>query len=728
MNLNLKKNIAIALLVVTAAGAQAQVSATVADIAEYVYPKNRPATPPSFVYAPDGNGYLLLSADRKTVDRYDITTGKKLETLIDISDTRESTIPLIEGFQLSENGRYLLVHYNRKEIYRHSFTAEYYVYEVRTKLLKPLSTNFKVQQSPLISPDGLMIAFVAENNIYIKKLTYNSEVQVTKDGEINKIINGIPDWCYEEEFTTDCSMAWAPDNLTLCYLRYDESQVPMYTLPLYQGTCDPMDQYAYYPGAYSYKYPVAGVNNSIVSLHSYDVETRKVKDIELPDSKIEYIPRIRYGGSPERLIAVTLNRDQNHLEIYSVNPKSTICKSIYTEDSKAWIDPSAYEDLKLCADYMLVRSTRSGWNQLYRYSYSGELQATISQPDMDVTATYGQDAKGNCYYQAAAPTPMDRTIYKLDAKGKQTVISRSNGTTDANFSPDMAYCMMKYSDVMTPPIYTINNSEGKQVRVLEDNAAYASRVANYPKKEFITVPSDGNSLNGYIVRSPNATGAQPVIMYQYSGPGSQTVLNSWGMDWETYFALNGFTVVCVDGRGTGGRGRAFMDAVYRQLGRYETVDQVNAAKWVAQQSWADAKHIGIFGWSYGGYETLMAASASGAPYAAAVAVAPVTSWRFYDSIYTERYMLTPQQNEQGYYEGSPLYRVDKLACPLLIMYGTADDNVHPQNSLQYVSRLQSVGGLCDMFIFPNKNHSIYGCNARAVVYGKMYDYFKNHLK
>ncbi len=725
--MTLRSYLSIAIAVGAGACSQAQISPVVSDIAQYVYPANRPATPPSFVYAPDGNGYLLLSSDKRTVDRYDIATGKKIETLIDINDTRESTLPIIEGFQMSKDGRFMLVYCNSEAIYRRSFTAEYYVYELRTKLLKPLSTQFKCQRSPLMSPDGLMVAFVADNNIYIKKLIYNSEVQVTKDGEINKIINGVPDWVYEEEFTTSCSMAWAPDNLNLCYLRYDESQVPMYNLPLYQGTCDPMDEYAYYPGTYSYKYPVAGVANAVVTLHSYDVETRKIKDITLPDGKIEYIPRIEYGGSPERLMTVTLNRDQNHMEIYAVNPKSTLSKAVYTEDSKAWIDPSAYEDLHFCSDYFLVRSTRSGWNQIYRYSYSGELQATISQDGMDVTACYGRDAKGNYYYQAAAPTPMDRVVYRLDPKGKQTVISKANGTTSANFSLDMTYCMMRYSDVNTPPIYTINNADGKQVRVIEDNAAYAARMANMPKREFFTMTSDGNTLNGYIIKSPTATGKLPVVMYQYSGPGSQSVLNSWSMDWENYFALHGFAVVCVDGRGTGGRGRAFMDAVYKQLGTYETIDQVNAAKWVAQQSWADPKRIGIHGWSYGGYETLMAASADGNPYAAAVAIAPVTSWKFYDSIYTERYMLTPQQNEQGYYQGSPLYRVDKLSCPLLIMYGTADDNVHPQNSLQYVSRLQSAGGLCDMFIFPNMNHSIYGCNARAVVYAKMFDFFSKNL-
>ncbi len=723
------KRIIIAAALTAVVTTYAQISPVVNDLAEYVYPANRPAAPPSFVYAPDGNGYLMLSSDLKTVDRYDITTGKKIETIFDVGNTRETTLPLIQGFEMSKNGRYLLVYYNSEYIYRRSFTAEYFVYEVRTRLLKPLSTEFRRQQSPVMSSDGRQVAFVAENNIYIHKNDYNSQVAVTKDGEKNKIINGVPDWVYEEEFSTNVSMVWSPDNLTLCYLRYDEEAVPMYTLPLYQGACNTMDQYAYYPGVYSYKYPLPGNSNSKVTVHSYDVETRKIKDIALPDSKIEYIPRIAYGNSPEHLMVVTLNRDQNHMEIYSVNPKSTVAKSVYTDDAKAWIAPESYESLLWLDDGFLVQSSRSGYNHVYKYSYAGAMQAAVTKGDFDVTDVYGYDAKGNFYYQSAEPSPIDRVVRKIDVKGRITTLGRDKGTTGAKFSPDKAYAMFRFSDADTPPVYTINASNGKQLRVLEDNAKYAARYADAPRREFFTMNSDGNQLNGYIVRSKSATGRQPVVMYQYSGPGSQSVLNTWQIDWDAYFAMNGFTVVCVDGRGTGGRGRAFMDAVYQQLGRYETIDQVNAARWVAQQPWADSEHIGIYGWSYGGYETLMCATeADNNPYAAAVAVAPVTSWRYYDSVYTERYMRTPQQNEQGYYQGSPLYRTSQLACPTLIMYGTADDNVHPQNSIEFVSRLQSNGGLCDMFIFPNMNHSISGCNSRAVVYAKMYQYFTEKLR
>lgn len=710
-----------------AAPAAAQTKSAASDIANFT--QGRPVAPPSFTYAPDGNGYLMLSPDGRTVDRYDIATGKKIETIFDATHTRETTIPHIEGFKLSDKGNYLLVYNNSEAIYRHSFTANYYIYEVRTRLLHPLSTEHPRQQAPLISPDGRMVAFVADNNIYIRKNDYGSEVAVTKDGEFNKVINGVPDWVNEEEFSNNRSMVWSPDNLTLCFLRYDEEKVPMYSLPIYEGACNPKEEYAYYPGTYSYKYPVPGETNAVTTLHSYNVETRKVTDIPLPDAKIEYIPRIEYGGSSsDRLMVSTLNRDQNHFEIYSVNPKSTVAKSVYSEDTKAWIEPETYENIKYVDDGFVLMSSQTGYRHVYKYSYAGSLMRTITSGDFDVTAFYGFDAKGYAYYQAAYPTPMDRTVSRIDLKNRVERISKENGTTNASFAPGMAYAMLRYTDVNTPPVYTINQANGKQTRVLEDNAACAARYANAPRREFFTFNSDGNTINGYIVRSKSATGKQPVIMSQYSGPGSQSVLNIWSMDWENYYAMNGYTIVCVDGRGTGGRGYDFMTSVYKRLGHYETVDQVNAARWVASQPWADANAIGIYGWSYGGFESLMCATEQDGPFAASVAVAPVTSWRFYDSIYTERYMLTPQQNEEGYRVNSPIYRVPNLTCPTLVMYGTADDNVHPQNALQFVSTLQSIGGLCDMFVFPNMNHSINGCNSRSVVYARMLKFFDTNLK
>lgn len=701
------------------------------EIAPYVYPQNRPSTPPGFTYAADGNGYFMLSPDGKTIDRYDVKSGDKIETIFDAERTRETTVDHIEGFEVCANGRYILVYRDSEPIYRRSFTASYYVYEVRTRLMQPLSANFSRQRAPLMTDDGRMVAFVAEdNNIYIKKVDYNSQVAVTNDGEINKVLNGVPDWVYEEEFTTTCSMVWSPDNLCLCFIRYDEGDVPTYTLPIYEGTCHPDKQYSLYPGSYSYKYPVAGAHNSKVTLHAYNVETRKVTPLSLPDQKIEYIPRIAYGPTPECLMVSTLNRDQNHFEIYNVNPKSGVAKSVYTDKTKAWVEEMSYDNIVYGNDYFIVMSGRSGYNHLYKYSYNGALQKTVTNGDFDVTHCYGYDSRGNLYYQAAHPTPLDRVVYRIDAKGITSAVSAKSGTNSANFSPDMSVAMFTYSDVTTPPVYTINTADGKKLRTVLDNNSYNARYIDIPVKEFFTMTSDGVTLNGYMIKPASASASKkcPVIMSQYSGPGSQQVLNRWSMDWEQYFVKQGYGVICVDGRGTGGRGHAFMDVVYKNLGYYETIDQVNAAKYAASLPWVDSKRIGIYGWSYGGYETLMAASQNGAPYSAAVAVAPVTDWRYYDSVYTERYMLTPQQNFDGYNKSSAISRTDQLVCPVLLMYGTSDDNVHPVNTLQYVSHLQSEGGVCDMFIFPNMNHSINGCNARAVVYAKMMDFFNQTLR
>ena len=703
----------------------------VRDMATFVYPENVAARPAGFTYLSDGQSYAMLSSDGQKVVKYDIKTGKELETLLDLSTAREGKLDLIEGFSVSPDGSKLLVWQGAEYVYRRSFKASYYTYEIRTRLLRPLSSQFSQQQSPVFSPNGRMVAFVVDNNIYVRKLDYQTEVAVTTDGKVNEIINGIPDWVYEEEFATTCSMAWAPDDLNLCFIKYNETEVPMYDMQRYGGACNGDDALQLYPQTWNYKYPVAGKPNSKVTLHSYDVETRKLKEIALPDDKIEYIPRIKYGPNPESLIVSTLNRDQNHLEIYRVNPKSTVCKSIYNEDSKSWIDPVTYENLWMGPEYFVVNSWKSGHNQLYQYTYAGALVRQLTNADYDVTDYYGSDIQGNHYFQCAAPSPVDRTIRRLDKKDIISDVSPKEGNASASFAPGCTYMMMSYSDTEHAPVYTINSADGKTLRTLEDNSRFMTKVGGkVAKREFFTMQSDGNTLNGYIIKPSdfNPSKKYPCIMYQYSGPGSQEVLNRWQFDWQDCFAKNGYVVVCVDGRGTGGRGRDFCDIVYRDLGHYETIDQIAAARYAASLPFVDSSKIGIFGWSYGGYETLMCATAGDCPYAAAVAVAPVTDWRFYDTIYAERYMLTPQQNEEGYKQSAPLWRTSHLACPLLIMYGTSDDNVHPANSLEFVSRLQRQGDICDMLVFPNMNHSINGCNARSVVYGKMLDWFNKNLK
>lgn len=712
----------------TASGA----STAVRDLKQYIAPESTPDAPDNFTYMPDGQSYALLSDDGHTIDVYDVKTGNKINTVFDVANARTTRLSSIEGFMLSPDASKIIVWTDVEYIYRRSFTARYYVYEQRTRELKPISTTHERTRIPVFSPDNRMIAFVADNNIYVAKLDYGSQVPVTTDGVKDKIINGAVDWTYEEEFTMTSTLAWAPDNSTLCYLKFNEAEVPLYSFPLYQGTCAPRDEYTYYPGEFTYKYPVAGEKNSVVSLHSYDIDTRKTKDISLPDHNIEYIPRINYGPSAQQLMVSTLNRDQNHFEIYSVNPKATTSRSVYSLDSKAWILPETYENITYLNDgFVIIAPDNTGYVGLKKYSYAGALMTTISSGNYDVTAYYGQDATGNHYYQAAAPSPMDRTVYRTGAKNGVQRISAETGTTSMRFSPDKRYAVSSYSDIDTPPVYNLVNGTGQRVRTLVDNVTYASTHKSLmAKTEFIKIAANGQELNAFVVkpRDFDPSHRYPVLMYQYSGPGSQSVLNRWSANWMNYFANNGIIVVCADGRGTAGRGMDFMQVVYKNLGYYETLDQIAAARWVAGQPWADAKKIAIFGWSYGGYEALMAGSAENNPYAAVVAVAPVTDWRYYDTVYAERYMLTPQQNDDGYNQSAPIKHTEGMTLPLLIMHGTAADNVHILNTYQYVSTLQSQGSLCDMLVFPNMNHSINHCGSQAVVYGKLFDWLSKTFK
>lgn len=722
-------------LFISGAAAAADIKAD-PGMAPYVYPGNAVVKYAAPVYLGDGSAQVALTDDGKRVVTIDPQTGKELETIFDVERTRENTLTSIEGFTMSPDGGKIMVWTDRKPIYRRSFTASYWVYDRHSRILRPLSDKFGRQRAPLFSPDGLMVAFAADdNNIHIRKLDYNTEVDVTTDGAVNAVINGVPDWTYEEEFMTTRSMAWAPDNLTLCFLKYNEKDVPLYRFALYEGACDPKEQYALYPGMFEYKYPVAGMKNSKVTLHSYDVETRKLKLIELPDSRIEYIPRLDYSPDPARLIVTTLNRDQNHMEVYSVNPRSTTCTSLIVEENASgWIEPATYENLSLQPEFIVMMSDRSGYTQLYQYSYAGALQRQLTNTQYDVTDYYGYNsATRTHYFQATGPNPINRVVSSIDAKGVISTISPAEGNSTASFSNSMDWFMLTYSSVSTPPRYTLHRAAkpDKAVRVLESNDKAAAAYAEVPRREFFVMPADGSrpALNGYIVKPAgfDASRRYPVVMYQYSGPGSQEVLNRWSVDWETYFAMKGYVVMCVDGRGTGGRGRDFREIVYCRLGYYETLDQLAAAQYAASLPFVDAARIGIFGWSYGGYETIMAASADGAPYKAAVAVAPVTDWRYYDTVYAERYMLTPAQNERGYTVSAPLNYIGGLDCRLLIMSGTADDNVHMSNTMEYVARLISAGKWCDMMLFPNMNHSINGCDTRRMVYSRMLDYFNQNL-
>ncbi len=733
MKLNISAILKAASLLLLPASMNAGSVADYPEIARYVGSQRMPSSVNAYQYSADGTAYLALTDDGVRIARFDIKSGKEIETVMDLTHTREITLNSIDGFIISPDGSKIMVHRNKKMIYRRSFDAEYYVYEIRSRLLRPLSTEHPRQQAPIFSPDGRMVAFVADNNIFIKKLDYNSEVAVTKDGVKNRIINGVPDWTYEEEFTTSSSMTWAPDNLTLCFLKYNETDVPSFTFQLYEGTCEKMPQYALYPGEFTYKYPVAGQQNSKVTLHSYDIETRKVKTIPLSDPKIEYIPRIAYGPDADKLIVTTLNRDQNRMELYLVNARSTTSKSLLVEKWDAWLNPMTYEDIHLLKDFFVVSSCRSGYQHLYAYTYGGALQRQITSGNYDVDAYYGYNAETGCHYYRSNETgAINRVVCRIDAKSRISHLSPEKGTASAmSWSPDMNFFVLNYSNSTTAPKYTlVSSSNGKALRTLEDNASYRKAWNDAPLPEFFTMQSDGVTLNGYIIKPSGFDPAKryPVIMSQYSGPGSQEVLDRWSIGAENYFARAGYVTICVDGRGTGGRGRAFMDVVYKNLGHYESIDQIAAAKYAASLPFVDPSRIAIYGWSYGGYETIMAASMPDAPYAAAVAVAPVTDWRYYDTIYAERYMLTPQQNKEGYDRSSCMTHIKNRKCPLLIMAGTADDNVHLFNSIQYAGATEAEGMWIDMLLFPNKNHSINGCNAREVVYARLLDYLDTHMK
>lgn len=699
------------------------------DIASYVYPNNLHNSPRNMQYMADGLSYLCVSDDNKMIIRFDTEKGEPIDTVFNVDNTRETTINAINGFVISPEGSKLLVYNNIERIYRRSYNASYYVFEIKRNILKPLSLSNKKQRAPLFSNDGRMVAYVSNNNIYIKKIDYDSEVAITTDGKINSIINGVPDWTYEEEFMVQSSMAWSPDNLTLCYLKYNEKDVKNYSFPLYGGVYNQNKENALYPDFYTYKYAKSGGVNSRVTVHSYDIETRKIKDITLTNSDIEYIPMISYANNSNSLIIATLNRSQNRLELLMANPKTTIIKSIYVDVSKSWIEDVCYNNIKFLPEYFVISSSKSGYNHLYKYSYNGVELAQLTSGNYDVLNYYGCDNKGNHYYQSTKGGAINRIISKIDIKKGDIDISPIEGCASVEFSPMMNYYVENYSNSTTPPCYTLYDSKNKKIRVLEDNSKLSNQYLELPKREFFMLETGGIKLNGYLVKPQNFVPTQkyPLIMTQYNGPSSQSVLNKWSIDWENYYATQGYIIACVDGRGTGGRGEEFKRSVYKRLGYYETSDQIDAVEYMMSLPYVDKNRIGIYGWSYGGYETLMAISHPNAPYKAAVAVAPVTDWKFYDTAYTERFMLTPQENEDGYRESSALNKINNVRCPLLIMSGTADDNVHISNTMEYISQMIKEGKYCDLFLFPNMNHSINEQNARAVVYAKMLDFFNKNL-
>lgn len=681
---------------------------------------------------PDGVSYAAISSDGQRIEVFSYKNGEKTGTLLDLKTVKGAVkITDFDGFAISANQKKILLWNDCKQIYRRSFTAQYYVYDIMRQTMAKVS-EAGAQRCALISHDGRMVAYVRDNNVFVSNLEYGTDVQVTKDGKINSIINGAPDWGYEEEFGIDNTLCWSGDDSVLAFLRFDESEVPMYNFDQYRSYCEGDFLGDIYPEAYSYKYPLAGSPNSIVSAHVYDVQSRKIKKMELPMVDTDYIPSIQFDHSGTRLMVMVLNRDQNHLRLFSVNPQSTVGRQIMEERSNAWLSTSAYQMVDYQPDGFVIGSDRSGWRHLYEYEYSGKLRRQLTRGEFNVTAYYGYNSRlATHFMQTTQKGAINRNIASVDTKGNIKILHDMPGYESATFSTGCEYYLRNWSSAAVPPQYTLWSVAGKKLKDVELNKAYAAKYASVPVRQFITVPNaDGSEMNASIMRPTdvNSNEPLPLVMYQYNGPESQEVLNRWKLSGETYLASQGYVVATVDGRGTGGRSRAWSDVVYKDLGRYETADQIAGAKAIAALPGVDGSRMACWGWSYGGYMTLRELTQKDSPFKAGVAMAAVTDWRFYDSIYTERYMLTPQQNQAGYNAASVLPRTSDLQGRLLIMSGTSDDNVHFYNTLKFASKANYEGKVFDMMALAGFEHSLRMCNAREMLYGKILDFLNNNLK
>ena len=689
----------------------------------------------------DGEHYTQISRDRKKIVKYSFKTGKEVATIFDVSTARNITLKSFDDYIMSPDESKILIQTETKAIYRRSYTAVHYIFNVRNNTLETLSDGGP-QQVPLFSPDGNQIAFVRDNNIFLVKLLFgNSESQVTKDGKFNHVLNGIPDWVYEEEFGFNRAFDFSADGTMLAYIRFDESEVPMYSFPWYKGLKPSLDEYSVYPGAYEYKYPMPGVDNSKVTVHTFDIKSKVTRQMDLPLDADGYIPRIQFTDNPDVLAIMTLNRHQNRFDLYFANPRSTLCKLVVRDEAEQYIKEEAYGNMTFYPENFVMMSERDGYNHLYLYSAGGNLIKQITKGEFEVKSFIGWDKKTNTYYYSSNEgSPLRTAIYKIDAKGRKTKLSSREGTNSAIFSKSMKYFINTFSNISTPPLITINDNTGKELITLVDNQRLKDKVASMtlPSKEFFTFKtSEGVELNGWMIKPANfdPNKKYPVIMHQYSGPGSQQVLDRWNIGsrsdngmFEAYMADRGFICVCVDGRGTGGRGAAFEKCTYLNLGVKEARDQVEAALYLGSLPYVDAKNIGIWGWSFGGYNTLMAMSEGTPVFKAGVAIAAPTDWRFYDTVYTERFMRTPKENMEGYEASSAMNRVNNLHGALLLMHGTADDNVHLRNASEYSEALVQADKQFDMHIYTNRNHSIRGGNTTKHLLTRVTNFFIEHLK
>ena len=683
----------------------------------------------------DGLNYTTLENGGQQIVKYSYKTGEKVNLVLDIQALKNDSLKSVREYAFSSDESKVLLLTDRKPIYRRSFTAVYFVYNFTTKELTKLSTGR--QQVATFSPDGERVAFVRNNNLFVKSLRFNTERQMTTDGEFNKIINGIPDWVYEEEFEFNRAFEWSPDSKQIAYIKFNEEQVPTFGIPMYKGLNPAHKENSVCPGEYRFKYPKAGEKNSIVSVMVYDIKAGQNIKMDIGAETDIYIPRIRWNYSGSNLGILKMNRLQNKLELLFANSYTGDTRLIFTEKNKRYIETDFLDNLQFLPDdkSFVTLSEQDGYKHLYLYDLGGVKIRQLTSGKFDVLKYYGfNPASKFFYYQAAAVSPMQREVYgvSIDLK-KKILLSTQKGSNDADFSTGFKYFINEYSNLTTPLLVTLHDISGKQIRVLEDNKKLESLITErkIPQKEFFTFTTkEGIELNGWMIKPSNfnQNTKYPVLMTQYSGPNSQEVVDQFGIGWDNYLAENGYLVVCVDPRGTGARGEDFRKCTYGQLGKYESDDQIEAAKYLATLPYVNGKNIAIWGWSYGAFMSSMCLAKGGEVFKAGIAVAPVTNQRFYDTVYSERYMGLPGQNPEGYDQNSPITLAKGIKGKLLLVHGTADDNVHYQNSLEFAEAMVQAGVQFQMMSYVNRNHGIRGGNTTMHLYTMFDNFLKENLK
>ena len=675
------------------------------------------------------NQYTVLNADRASrtqqIDLYDYATLKKVATLIDTKDFPELKDG-IDSYTFSADEKQILIANNSNPIFRHSFTADYYVYN---RITKKLAKLFDQVQEATFSPDGVKIAYAKENNLFIYNLDNAQTLQVTNDGKKNSIINGITDWVYEEEFAFVRAFDWNANSDKLAYIRFDESEVPEFSMNIFKKDL--------YPTVETFKYPKAGEKNALVSLHIFDTATKYTKQVSMSNYNDFYIARMKWTNDANVLCAQVLNRHQDNLDLLFVDGTTGTSKVVLNEKDKAYVDVT--DNLTFLKDNSFIwTSEKDGFNHIYLYDKTGKLKNQVTKGNWEVTSYYGFDEKTKTvFYQSVENGSIVRDVYRISLDGKNKVkLSQQIGTNAATFSPNFDYFINTFSNATTPTSYTLNNAkDGKEVQSIVNNNDLEEKLKKYnlPTKEFFELTTEkGNKLNAWIIKPKDfdASKKYPVFMFQYSGPGSQQVANQWLNTNDMWFMMlsqQGYIIACVDGRGTGFKGADFKKCTQKELGKFEVEDQIDAAKVIGNYSYVDKTRIGIFGWSYGGFMSSNCILKGADVFKMAIAVAPVTNWRFYDSIYTERYMQTPQENASGYDENSPINHVSKLKGNFLLIHGTADDNVHVQNSMQMIEALVQANKQFDWAVYPDKNHGIFGGKTRIQLYNKMTNFIKEKL-